>query len=124
MIKVTVKGSFDNSKRFFSGTKNLGAKFRKIMDRYGPVCVSALQSATPVDTGKTADSWSYSIENWGIALSNSNTTKSGIPIIALIFYGHGTKGGGYVYGRDFINPTLQPIFDKIVSEIDREVQSL
>jgi len=123
MITMTAKGNFKNSNRFFTNTKLIPSKFRQIMDKYGRLCVDALSLATPVDTGKTAESWSYSLENWGIALHNSNKNQ-GIPIVVLIFYGHATRGGGYVQGRDFINPTLQPIFDKIVSEMDKEVQSL
>lgn len=123
MIKLTAKGSFRNSERFFTNSKQLGEKFRQIMDRYGRQGVDALQSATPQDTGETAKMWSYSINNWGLEFSNSNVNQ-GIPIVILIQYGHGTRNGGYVQGRDFINPALQPIFDRIVKDMTKEVQNL
>ena len=81
--------------------------------------------ATPVDTGKTAASWRYQITNnkneLKIEWLNDSTTKDGIPIVVLIQYGHGTGNGGYVVGRDFINPAIQPIFDKIADALWKEV---
>ena len=85
--------------------------------------VEALQSATPKDSGLTADSWSYVIEDWGLSFTNSNI-NNGYSVALLIQYGHGTRGGGYVQGIDFINPALRPIFERIADECWKEVQSL
>lgn len=95
-----------------------------MLKKYGEQGVAALASATPVDSGKTANSWNYKIEkNRGsIAISffNSNI-QNGVPIAILIQYGHGTRNGGWVQGRDYINPAIQPIFDQMTREIWREV---
>lgn len=86
--------------------------------------VAALRSATPVDTGLTSQSWYYQItQKKGlveIVFLNSNV-QNGIPIAIILQYGHGTRNGGYVQGRDYINPAIQPIFDKIVEDAWREV---
>jgi len=123
MIKLSTKGSFKNSERFFTNAKKLGDKFRQIMDRYGSQGVDALSSATPKDTGLTASSWSYSINNWGIEFSNSNV-NNGVPIAIILEYGHGTGTGGYVQGREYINSAIQPVFDRLVEELTKEVQNL
>lgn len=131
-IGVEVKGSFKHIENFFekSKTKRLAQK----LNRYGMLGAAALASNTPIDTGKTAESWNYEItESNGrikLAWTNSNLTaphysnKKGIPIAILIQYGHATKNGGYVQGRDFINPAIQPIFDAIANDIWEEVSSL
>ena len=86
-----------------------------------------LASATPKDSGLTADSWDYEITHDGkettIAFTNSNISN-GVNIAIILQYGHGTKGGGYVAGRDYINPAIQPIFDKMANEAWREVTNL
>lgn len=123
MIKMTQKGSFRNAERFFDNSKNLSRRLRTAFDRYGAEGVEALRAATPKDSGSTADAWSYTIENWGIGFNNSNTTN-GYAVALLIQYGHGTRGGGYVQGVDFINPALRPIFDKIANECWEEVRKL
>ena len=97
------------------------------LDKYGREGIAALSSATPIDTGKTASSWYYEIENKNgsatISFYNSNVNK-GENIAILIQYGHGLRGGGYVQGRDYINPAIQPIFDKIAENAWREVTKL
>ena len=94
------------------------------LNKYGRQGVAALASATPVDTGKTASSWSYKIENnngsVSISFENSNI-QDGVPIAIILQYGHGTRNGGWVEGRDYINPAIQPIFDQIVNEAWKEV---
>jgi hypothetical protein len=94
------------------------------LDRWGQLGVQALSSATPVDTGTTAASWNYEIHqskgSTTLVWTNSNTNK-GIPIALLIQYGHGTGNGGYVAGRDYINPAIQPVFDQIAKEAWEEV---
>ena len=95
------------------------------MERCGREGVAALASATPVDTGATAGSWSYEIvqneQQSSVIFTNNNLTKTGIPIAILLQYGHGNGNGGYIQGRDYINPAVQPIFDKIVEEAWKEV---
>lgn len=125
MIKISIKGNFKNIERFFDGAKNrLPQRIRSVLDRYGRQGVAALQMYTPKDSGETANSWKYEIFNLGIAWSNTNVTSNGTPIAILLQYGHGTKNGGYVQGRDYINPALQPIFDEIADNCWKEVKNL
>lgn len=123
MIKMTNRGSFRNAERFFDNSKNLSRRLRTAFERYGAQGVEALREATPKDSGLTASSWSYVIEDWGIGFTNSNV-QDGYSVALLIQYGHGTKSGAYVEGIDFINPALRPIFDKIAQECWREVRKL
>lgn len=99
-------------------------QIRRILERYAREGVSALASATPVDSGATASAWSYEIESKGdqhtIYWTNSNSNK-GVYIAVILQYGHGTGTGGYVAGRDYINPAIRPIFDNIAEEAWREV---
>lgn len=101
--------------------------FLKNLDRLGNEGVLALAAATPVETGKTASSWYYTIEfqnEWvNLSFCNSNVNK-GVPIALIIQYGHGTGTGGWVEGRDYINPALKPIFDKIAKDAWEEVKRL
>ena len=122
MIRFRHKGNFSKTTRFLERAKeivNLGE-----LDKYGREGVSALASATPVDSGLTAQSWYYEIEhNKGyttITFNNSNI-QNGIPIAILLQYGHGTCNGGWVQGRDYINPAIQPIFDRIANDAWKEV---
>ena len=125
MIKISLKGNFKNIERFFDGAKNrLPKKIHSVLDRYGRQGVAALQMYTPKDSGETANSWKYEIFNLGIAWSNTNVTGNGTPVAILLQYGHGTKNGGYVQGRDYINPALQPIFDEIADNCWKEVENL
>lgn len=123
MIKMTNRGSFKNAERFFDNSKDLSRRLRTAFERYGAQGVEALQSATPKDSGLTAGSWSYTIEDWGIGFSNSNI-QEGYSVALLIQYGHAAKGGGYVEGIDFINPALRPVFDQIAEECWKEVRNL
>lgn len=95
-----------------------------LLDKYGMAGVSALASATPTDSGKTANAWYYEIENKKnqvrINFLNSNINQ-GVPIAIILQYGHGTGTGGWVQGRDYINPAIQPIFDRILQDIWKEV---
>jgi hypothetical protein len=97
------------------------------LDKYGRKGVSALAAATPVDSGLTASSWSYEIENTKesakITFNNSNI-QNGVPIAIILQYGHGTGTGGWVQGRDYINPAIQPIFDQIVDDAWKEVTAI
>ena len=121
-VKITSKGDFNKTFKFLEKMKNF--QIRQILEHYGQEGVSALSSATPTDTGTTANSWSYEIESKGdthaIYWSNSNTNK-GVNIAVILQYGHGTGTGGYVAGRDYINPAMRPIFDRIAEEAWKEV---
>lgn len=95
------------------------------LDTYGKAGVDALSSSTPVDTGKTARSWEYDIERSknSVELSYHNTNiVNGVNIAVILQYGHSTRNGGYVPGRDYINPAVQPIFDEIESEAEKELK--
>ena len=122
MIVIKQSGSFKNTKRFLSRASQLN--IRNVLDRYGREGVVALASATPVDTGLTANSWGYEVHisknMYSIVWTNSNIVN-GVPIAILLQYGHATKNGGYVQGRDYINPAIRPIFDRIAQEVWKEV---
>jgi len=94
------------------------------LDRFGKAGVAALASATPVKSGLTANSWYYETEIKDgaatITFNNSNI-QNGVPIAIILQYGHGTNNGGWVQGRDYINPAIQPVFDKIANDAWREV---
>lgn len=124
MIRFKTHGDWGKTEDFLTRSKDLKS-IRQILEQYGREGVAALSSATPVDTGKTASSWTYEIvqnENTSsLIFTNSNETKTGIPIAILLQYGHGNGRGGYVQGRDYINPAVQPIFDKIADQAWREV---
>ena len=125
MISFRQKGDFSKLTRFLEKSKE--AVRLGDLDKYGREGVAALASATPVDSGLTADSWRYEITNKQgsakITFYNSNI-QNGVPIAIILQYGHGTRNGGWVQGRDYINPAIQPIFDKIVNEAWREVTKL
>lgn len=127
MISFKVTGDFNKSERFLRNIPNLSARIHIILERYGARGVDALSSATPIDTGLTATDWSYTIDKTpgGYTLSWLNKNMAGeIPVVILIQYGHGTKNGAYVEGRDFINPAIRPLVDSITSEIWKEVSAL
>lgn len=122
MIRFKHKGDFSKLTKFLERSKNairIGE-----LDRYGREGVEALASATPVDTGLTANSWYYEIEHGPdsvvISFHNSNI-QNGVPIAIILQYGHGTGNGGWVEGRDYINPSVQPIFDEITNKAWKEV---
>lgn len=125
MITFSQSGDFDNTFDFLK--KSEKQDVYSILEKYGKIGVSALQEATPKDTGNTADSWSYEVRRtlggYRLYFINTSETSTGIPIVILLQYGHGLSGGGYVEGRDFINPTLQPIFDDITKELWEEIKS-
>lgn len=125
MITFKHKGSFEATETYFK--KLLRRDFLSSLDRYGKMGVEALSAATPRDTGKTADSWSYDIQKEKdkvtIVWTNSNV-NNGVNIALILQYGHGTKNGGYVLGQDYINPAIKPIFDQIVDEAWGEVKGL
>lgn len=123
-MKITFqqKGNFSKATRYMERIKEI---FHfGLLDKYGKDGVAALSSATPVDGGNTANSWYYEIENKKgqvrINFLNSNINQ-GVPIAIILQYGHGTGTGGWVQGRDYINPAIQPVFDRILQDIWKEV---
>jgi hypothetical protein len=122
MITVESKGGFPNTERFFKRVQE--QQIFSVLDRYGQEGVKALAHATPVDSHLTASSWTYEIlrqkGSYSIIWGNTNVVD-GRPIAILIQYGHGTGTGGYVAGRDYINPALRPIFDRAVNVVWKEV---
>lgn len=123
MITFKHKGDLSKTTKFLQKANKFSPD--TVMDKYGRAGVAALMSATPRDTGKTASSWSYRIEGKKsgtvkLVFYNSNVNK-GVNIAVILQYGHGTRGGGWVEGRDYINPALRPIFDKIADEAWKEV---
>lgn len=125
MISFRQQGDFSKLTGFLEKAKN--AVKVGDLDKFGREGVAALASATPVDSGKTANSWYYKIENnkgsATISFHNSNI-QNGVPIAIILQYGHGTRNGGWVQGRDYINPAIQPIFDRIADNAWREVTKL
>jgi hypothetical protein len=123
-ITVDVTGSFANTQRFLQRMSKQDVF--NILDRYGPAGVSALAAATPSSTGETANSWTYEIKQTKggheIVWKNSHIVN-GANIALLIQHGHGTGTGGYVPGRDYINPALKPIFEQILADIRRVVKA-
>lgn len=121
-VYFTQKGSFNRTEKFMNFLLN--RNYLNILDRYGRMGVSALRSATPKDTGYTADSWNYEIVNEKDTVRlifTNNNVNEGQNIAILLQYGHGTRNGGYVQGRDYINPVLQPLFDDMADACFREV---
>lgn len=122
MITVVTKGDFRKTEKFFQRMKEIVRL--SDLDKYGREGVEALRRATPMDTGKTADSWDYKIEHnrggFSICWTNSNVNQ-GVPIAVILQYGHGTGWGGYVKGTDYINPAMKPVFDDIARRIWEEV---
>lgn len=122
MISASSKGDFKKTERFL---RTCQSDLYSDFSSYGRIGVDALASATPIDSGLTAHSWGFNIIEGihpGIEWFNDNTVN-GTPVAILIQYGHGTGTGGYVQGRDFINPAIQPIFDKIADDVWKKVMA-
>lgn len=124
MLQLSSRGDFNNLEHYLK--KSLGNDYMSVLHKYGQLGVQALSAATPVKTGKTASSWDYKIEESRGALSviwtNTNVNK-GVNIAIILQYGHGTRNGGYVVGRDYINPAIQPIIDDLAQAAWKEVTS-
>lgn len=125
-INFTHKGNFNNLERFLAKALKIQPVINMILNKYGRKGVEALAAATPKESGKTAESWSYEIEQNGSSASivwkNSNVNEGQV-IAILLQYGHGTGTGGYVQGRDYINPAIQGIFQQMADDAWREVTS-
>lgn len=122
MITIESQGEWKLTRNWFDRMTKLDLAL--IMNQFGKEGVSALAAATPSRSGLTSKSWNYEVtrkgNNWKIAWTNSNVNK-GANIAVLIQYGHGTRNGGYVVGRDYINPAIRPVFDKIAQKAWKEV---
>lgn len=126
MITFRQEGNFSKLDTYFQ--RLLGVAKWSILDKYGRAGVEALSSATPIESGKTAESWKYRIErsedSVAIIFYNDNTTPEGTPIAILLQYGHATRNGGFVEGVDYINPAIVPIFEEIANTAWSEVKNL
>ena len=122
--RLVSKGDWSKTENWLKRIKTL-KNARRILDKYGREGVSALSAATPIDTGETASSWSYTIEqthdSTALIFTNNKQTTTGVPIAILLQYGHGNGRGGYVQGRDYINPAVRPIFDEIADKAWKEL---
>ena len=110
MIKILQKGDFSKATKYFKKLKFLTRNIN--FDKYGKEGVAALKEATPFDTGNTRDPWYY---------EDNKNIQNGVPIAIILQYGHATRNGGWVEGRDYINPAIQPIFDGIANKAWKEV---
>lgn len=124
MVSFKHRGNFNRIDKFLN--KMQKRDYLNILDTYGRMGVDLLSSNTPVDSGKTSESWTYEIERTNdkttIRWLNTNV-NNGVNIAIILQYGHGTGTGGYVQGRDYINPAMRPVFDKIAEQAWKEVTS-
>jgi hypothetical protein len=122
IITVKHKGSFKNTEKFFD--RALRRDYKKILHKYGQAGVELLKEATPVDSGVTAESWSYDIEEGkgytSVVWKNKNSNE-GMNIAILVIYGHGLENGGYVEGENFVTPAIRPLLGKMADNVWREV---
>lgn len=126
MVKVEESGNFKFLHDYLN--KNVSSSFDKMTQHYGMLGVEALRNATPSKSGETAACWEYRVvedkSSVSIEWYNTKKTDEGTPIVILIQYGHATNSGVYVGGVDFINPAMEPVFQKIANDLEREVKSL
>jgi hypothetical protein len=122
MIKLSNSGSFQNSMTWLEAMSK-GRMFDDL-DRIAREGVDLLARATPVDSGRAAGEWSYEVKKGKGAYTvhwTNTDIEDGVNVIILLQYGHGTGTGGYVSGRDFINPVMRPIFDKMTDAMWKRV---
>lgn len=124
MFSLSSSGSFQNTENFLKAMSKLN--IRGVLEAGGQAGVAALAAATPVESGLAENSWDYEVESGGgvhsITWTNSDV-ENGFPVAIMLQYGHGTGTGGYVQGRDYINPAMRPIFDKIANDVWKVVTS-
>lgn len=122
-ISFNKMGDWSDTKKFLNKTNRIN---NRILSKYGDLGVNVLQNATPTDSGQTANSWEYTIEvssgSAVLAFDNTNI-NDGVNIAIILQYGHGTGTGGYVQGRDYINPAIQPVFDRLADEAWKEIMN-
>jgi len=124
-IKISVNGDLRHTKSFL--VKALKPNWQSILARYGEIGVRALANATPKDTGATSEQWGFEISKTQNSITifwtNSHVEKGWANIAILLQYGHATRNGGYVEGRDYINPAIRPVFDKMAKDMWGEIIS-
>lgn len=124
MVSISSEGSFDRTEKFLQSMVKLDIS--RILDAEAQKGVAALSKATPQDSGRAATSWGYKIEKTSSSVTISWTNsdvENGFPVALMIQYGHGTGTGGYIQGRDYINPAMRPIFDQIAETVWKAVTS-
>ena len=123
MITVTTSGNWHSTEAYLRHLRN--NDFLKVLEKYGAQGAAALAAATPTDTGLTANSWTYSVKRssgyFSIVWRNTNM-QNGFPVAVMLQYGHGTGTGGYISGRDYINPVVRPMFERMLQELIGEVK--
>ena len=123
-VRIKHHGNFNNTNKFLEKMSKL--EIRQLLDAAGRVGVDALSAQTPKDTGATGSMWGYEVVSNGDSYSihwTDDHVVDGFSVVIGLQYGHGTGTGGYVVGRDFINPAIRPIFDLIAENVWREVTS-
>lgn len=123
-IYFNQRGSVDKMTSFLTSMTKIDDDIMSILRKHGERGVAALRSATPKDSGLAAESWGYDTFNGakGVSINWTNSNvENGFPVVIALQYGYATGTGGYVQGRDFINPAIRPIFDEIADEIWRKV---
>lgn len=127
-INFEHRGNFNHLEKFLVKSLHIGPLVRPILEKYGKRGVEALRDATPKNTGKTAESWSYDVTKdekgqYQIVWYNSNK-NNGVNIAILLQYGHATRNGGFVKGTDYINPAIEKVFNRMANEAWEEVKQL
>lgn len=126
-ISFTTRGSFKNTEKFLKEMQNLNSHIRRVAESEAQRGVQALIAATPRDSGIAAASWGYKIVQNGrkvtIVWTNTDLENGGFPVAIMLQYGYGTGSGGYVQGRDYINPAMKPIFESIANNVWKAVKS-
>ena len=125
MIRVKTSGNFNNVQQYLNKAKD--KDFNTLMDRYGKIGVDRLSAATPTDTGQTASLWRYEVERGKThakLIFHNDNVNHGVNIAIILQYGHGTGTGGWVEGRDYINPAIQPLFDELAENVWKEASRL
>lgn len=122
MFTFTHKGNLNKTLNFLKRSHKIPIS---LLEKYGDEGLAALRSATPVDSGLTASSWYYEIVEasdgtTSLRFCNSNV-HTGVNVAVILQYGHATGTGGWVEGMDYINPAIQPIFNRMVKNIWKEV---
>lgn len=123
MVTFSVSGDYKKTRQFLQKSQKMD--FKSILAKYGQMGVDALREATPKDSGETAESWGYEIQtmrNGATIYWTNSHVNQGVNIALILQYGHGTGTGGWVEGRDYINPSIQPIFDEIADAAIKEVE--
>lgn len=126
-VKMHVTGSFKHTEKFLAEMKNLNSNIRRVAEAEAKRGVEALIRATPRDSGIAASSWGYTILQNGrrvaIVWTNNDLENGGFPVAVMLQYGYATGTGGYVQGRDYINPAMKPVFDRIATNVWKAVTS-